>query len=258
LLTPHPTPQVISEAILSLDPGESDRTFAVMYLPIVDEGNKRVWNPALEYGFMCSSWWKHRANCRELDQYIITLVVARKALRVKEASEGGGRRLDILDRIILSYEKMDVWNCAVISQIRDEIKTFILAGHETSAAMLTWAQHEMVCGANSAELRDKIRREGDAIWKDTPCATWDVADLPSRTEQLSKLVYSEACLKEALRRYSVVPTVTRTVSENIEVGGHRFLKGTTVMIGIQVRRAGEREGAGENRDALANGALRRE
>lgn len=31
---------------------------------------------------------------------------------------------------------------ATVLQLRDEIKTFILAGHETSAAMMTWAVYE--------------------------------------------------------------------------------------------------------------------
>lgn len=31
-----------------------------------------------------------------------------------------------------------------IKQLRDELKTFMLAGHETSAAMMTWAIYELV------------------------------------------------------------------------------------------------------------------
>ena len=41
------------------------------------------------------------------------------------------------------------------------------------------------------------------------------------------------CLKEALRKYSVVPTVTRTNSEEIEAEGHTFPPRTTFMIAIQ-------------------------
>jgi len=40
-------------------------------------------------------------------------------------------------------------------------------------------------------------------------------------------------LREALRKYSVVPTVTRTNSEEVECRGKVFPKGTTFMIGIQ-------------------------
>ena len=43
------TLQVIAEALLSLDSSESDMTFAHMYLPIVEEGNLRVWNPPRMY-----------------------------------------------------------------------------------------------------------------------------------------------------------------------------------------------------------------
>lgn len=34
---------------------------------------------------------------------------------------------------------------ATVLQLRDEMKTFLLAGHETSAAMMTWATYELAC-----------------------------------------------------------------------------------------------------------------
>jgi cytochrome P450 len=237
----HLTLQVISEALLSLDATESDKTFANMYLPIVEEGNMRIWNPLRKYAFFCSFWWRHRRNIRELNGYIEKLVRERKSLREREHGEGGGggdgssgRRQDVLDRCISNYEGEGAgWSEDAVLQLRDEIKTFILAGHETSAAMLTWAVHELVAGKRASDLVEKVRREGEGVWKAGSCEGWSEADLPSRTEQLSKLEMSEACLKEALRRYSVVPTVTRTVSEDIELEGHTLKKGTTVMVGIQ-------------------------
>jgi cytochrome P450 len=115
-------------------------------------------------------------------------------------------------------------------QVRDEVKTFILAGHETSAAMLAWAAHELVKGGGALEA---LREEAGRVWPGSSCATWTEEQLPSRTEELCDLTYSEACLKEALRLFSVVPTVTRTATKTTEIDGHTFPKGTTVMVGIQ-------------------------
>jgi len=36
------------------------------------------------------------------------------------------------------------WNLRLMEQMRYEIKTFLLAGHETSASMLAWALYELL------------------------------------------------------------------------------------------------------------------
>lgn len=48
------------------------------------------------------------------------------------------RKKDVLDRLLDGVEEED-WGDAAINQLCDELKTFILAGHETSSMMLTWA-----------------------------------------------------------------------------------------------------------------------
>lgn len=109
-------------------------------------------------------------------------------------------------------------------QLCYEIKTFLLAGHETSAAMLTWTMHEL---SNNGEATEKIRKESDKVFgrlkKDA---------LPTR-ESLDTLDYSLAALKETLRLYSVVPVVTRVAEEDDDLGGVRIPKGTTVIMSLQ-------------------------
>lgn len=42
----------------------------------------------------------------------------------------------------------------VVAQIRDEMKTFVLAGHETSASMLNWSLFELM---ENSDLMSKVR-----------------------------------------------------------------------------------------------------
>ena len=45
----------------------------------------------------------------------------------------------------LSQAAGGTYDAALETQLCFEVKTFLLAGHETSAAMLTWTLYELVC-----------------------------------------------------------------------------------------------------------------
>ena len=79
----HLTLQVIGEASLSLSADESDSTFPYLYLPIMEEANRRVFEPWRAF-LPTRSWFKHRARIKELNTYITGL------LRERWAERGGG------------------------------------------------------------------------------------------------------------------------------------------------------------------------
>lgn len=142
----------------------------------------------------------------------------------------------MLDRVLQSYEK----DCGPdlprhippddVRQIRDEMKTFMLAGHETSAAMMTWAlfyllQDEKLCQQVRSEARHVFGKATD---------TRHMEKIP---ENLSDLCRSEACLKESLRRYNVIPVVARRVVRDLylEDQGQEFFlpAGSPMQIQLQ-------------------------
>jgi cytochrome P450 len=103
----------------------------------------------------------------------------------------------------------------------DELKTMLFAGHDTSSAMLTWTLHAL---SGRAELWAKVREEADAVLPG--------GALPDY-EGLKSLTYAQACLKEALRLYNIVPVVTRLVDKDDVAGGHELAAGTKVMLHLQ-------------------------
>ncbi len=159
----HLTLQVISGTFMSLEADESDNTFATMYLPIVEEGNKRVWRPERSYMFFAPFFWRYIFGVRRLNNYVSDLIQKRWDLRMtekKSKSAGGtggtggtgdaggtGRVQDILDKVLNHFEKENPGKSLSsrdVRQLRDEFKTFMLAGHETSAAMMTWTFYELM------------------------------------------------------------------------------------------------------------------
>jgi cytochrome P450 len=248
----HLTLQVISGSFLSLSPEESDQSFARLYLPIVDEANRRVWYPYRSYLFFMPFFWRFWINVYQLNQYVSHLIVTRWRARKKSSSYT--RHNDILDQVLdvyaNEYDKHHTKDIpsAIVRQLRDEMKTFMLAGHETSAAMMTWVFYELV--RQDETLCQPLRDEASTVFD--PRIDWSqasVADLPPR-DKLDQLIYSEACLRESLRKYCVVPIVARRTihdlplelhpsvdgkdsSANDHPGTVTIPKGSSVMIHIQ-------------------------
>lgn len=212
----HLALQVIGEAILSLSPEESDRVFPKLYLPIMEEANRWSLEPWREY--FPSEASKQRRRVEELNEYILGMIRERWADKVA----GKEDKNDIVGRILAAWDPKE-WGPASEQQLCYEIKTFVLAGHETSAAMMTWMLYELV---QHPDCMAKVRAEALAVGLGGPGAA------PTR-EALDKMDYTVASLKETLRLYSVVPVVTRVAVNDDHLGGVFVPAGTRIILSIQ-------------------------
>jgi cytochrome P450 len=100
-------------------------------------------------------------------------------------------------------------------QARDECMTLFLAGHDTTAAGLTWTFYNL---ARHPEAAARVRREADA-YGGTP-----------RYEGLANMPYSELVVKESLRLFPpAIGVFLREALENVEIGGYRLAKGDLIQ-----------------------------
>jgi cytochrome P450 len=79
--------QVISDVLLSLSPQESDENFAHMYLPIVIECHKRIWNPLRSWCIFMPAFWQFQKNISALNKYISAIIKERWELRQAEEKQ---------------------------------------------------------------------------------------------------------------------------------------------------------------------------
>lgn len=223
------TLQVIGEAVLSLAPEESDRVFPELYLPIVTEANLRTFYPYRKY-LPLPATLRHNKAIAVLNAYVTDLINSRRSRFLQ-----GDRPSDILDRILEAAAELE-WGNDTVLQLRDEIKTFLFAGHETSSSMLTWTIYELSLPENAEHLA-AVRAEADALFGKEGCK-WGELNF----EEVKKgLEYSSNCLKEALRKYSVVPLVTRELAEADEIApGIVLPKGCKMIIPMQAVHRDER------------------
>ncbi len=89
-------------------------------------------------------------------------------------------------------------------ELRDELMTLLLAGHETTATALSWTLERLVRHPAVVERLVAERRQGD--------------DAP----------YLEATIKEALRLRPVVTAVGRHLTAPLEIGGHLLPAGVSI------------------------------
>jgi cytochrome P450 len=104
-------------------------------------------------------------------------------------------------------------------QLRDEMMTLFLAGHETTAAALTWtwyllSQHPKVEAMLLGELRQVLGGRAPTV-----------ADLPN-------LPYTEMVVREAMRLYPPAPGVAREPIEDVKIGGYDVPKGSLISVNI--------------------------
>jgi cytochrome P450 len=104
-------------------------------------------------------------------------------------------------------------------QIRDEIVTLFLAGHETTANALTWTWYLL---AQHPEAEQKLHEELDTLLQGRKPTLSDLKRLP----------YTEQVLQESMRLYPPVWNMGRQALTDVEIDGYIVPKGSEVNLNI--------------------------
>ena len=102
-------------------------------------------------------------------------------------------------------------------QVRDELMTMFIAGHETSALALSWALVEL---ARHPAVEAKLHSELDSVLAGRKPTLADVPDLP----------YTAMIIKEALRLYPPAAFISRQPAANMELMGAKLPKTAVINI----------------------------
>jgi cytochrome P450 len=139
-------------------------------------------------------WKRTVENAYRLDELMYA------EIRERRTAPDLDRRSDVLSRLILAGDEEDR---LTDEELRDQLVTLLLAGHETTASALAWALHEL--GRDRVQL---IRAREAARTGDDD--------------------HLEAVLKESMRLHPVIPMVVRTLMRPATVGGWDLPAGATV------------------------------
>eukprot|EP00531_Pseudo-nitzschia_arenysensis_P017953 CAMPEP_0116142500 /NCGR_PEP_ID=MMETSP0329-20121206/14942_1 /TAXON_ID=697910 /ORGANISM="Pseudo-nitzschia arenysensis, Strain B593" /LENGTH=616 /DNA_ID=CAMNT_0003637741 /DNA_START=94 /DNA_END=1944 /DNA_ORIENTATION=- len=119
-------------------------------------------------------------------------------------------------RFLVDMRGADIDN----KQLRDDLMTMLVAGHETTAAVLTWALFEI---SKNPEIKAKILEEIDRV----------VGDRHPTYEDIKEMKYVRLVISETLRMYPQPPLLIRRcrTEDSLPAGGGRE---ATVIRGMDI------------------------
>lgn len=132
---------------------------------------------------------------------------------MRRSETGGGDLLSLL----AAQRKANGARPSDDKQMRDEVMTLLLAGHETTAATLAWTWYEL---ARNPEAARRVRAEADAL----------LAGRPATAEDVPRLVYTRAVVDEVLRLYPPVWLLPRRAKDDDVIDGYAIPARSDVLV----------------------------
>lgn len=152
-----------------------------------------------------SPWGRYKRLRNASDEMIYKHITLRKS-----ELQQGLKKDDVLAMLIQAVDEDG--QSLSDQELRDELITMIVAGHETTATTLTWAIEHIL---SHPTVMNKIQDEIDTV----------LGDRPVTAEDLSSLVYLDATLREVMRLRPIVAFVSRYLLKPATVGGYNFPAG---------------------------------
>jgi cytochrome P450 len=131
-----------------------------------------------------------------------------------QAKPGVDREVDMLDLLIAARDEEDTLSS---QELRDQIVTFLVAGHETVASSLTWTWWLL---AANIDKQQAVQKEVDEVLQGATPTIKDVANLP----------FTKAVVDEALRIYPPGWVVSRRSLGPDTLGGYEIPKDAVIIV----------------------------
>jgi cytochrome P450 len=138
---------------------------------------------------------------------------------IADGRSRGTDRGDVLSILLLARDEDD-GTALTDREVRDEVMTLLLAGHETTANALTWTWYEL---GRHPEALARLAAEVHSIAPGRPVTT---ADLPA-------LPWTAAVIDEVMRLHPPAYMVGRKAVRDVELGGFRLPAGSTIDIYVR-------------------------
>ncbi|WP_016949136.1 cytochrome P450 [Anabaena sp. PCC 7108] len=207
--------QVILKAVFGLREGNRYQKLQEILIEILNPKSPFLRAMMLFFPFLrrdlgaWSPWGKFLRLRQEMDDLIYAEIQERR-------SQLDPSRTDILSLMMAARDEAGEPMSDV--ELRDELMTLLVAGHETTASSLAWALYWI---HSQTGVREKLWQELDSLGKNP-----DV-------NAVFRLPYLNAVCSETLRMYPVAMLgLNRLVKSPLEIGGYQFEPGNILIPAI--------------------------
>ncbi|BAZ87243.1 cytochrome P450 [Dolichospermum compactum] len=206
------TLQVMMEAVFGIYEGERAGKLKHLLCEILEQGSTPwrvifLYFPKFKEMLGISEIWKRQMKKQEQADKLIYQ-------EIQERRENfDPQRTDILNLLMSAKDEND--QPMTDAELRDELMTLLVAGHETTATAISWAFYWI---HKLPEVREKLLTELDSLGENPDSNT------------IFKLPYLTAVCNETLRIYPVAMlTFPRKVKTPISICGYQLEPGTVIM-----------------------------
>jgi cytochrome P450 len=201
---------VVTKTLLDTDVGDDASAVGAAVSVLIRDINTRS---SMPISFLLGSASRNpqaRAALATLDGIILRIIHER---RESKADTG-----DLLSMLLEAQEE-GTGEGMTDRQVRDEVMTIFLAGHETTANALSWAFYLL---ARHPEAYERLRSE----------ATTVLGGRPATASDLPRLGFALQVFKETLRLYPPAYLTSRQATCDVELGGQTIPAGIDVLANI--------------------------
>ncbi|KAK6938293.1 Cytochrome P450, partial [Dillenia turbinata] len=145
---------------------------------------------------------------------------------ISKRRSGSGFRQDFLQSLLKKHSKDSVEedeDKLTDKQLKDNILTLLIAGHDTTTAGLTWVIKFL--GENPHVL-EKLREEHMEILRKREggtTLTWS---------EVNNMPYTNKVISETLRRATILPWFSRKAAQDFEIDGYNIQKGWSINLDV--------------------------
>ncbi len=200
---------IVAQVLLDVDTSRAASDVGASVDLLMVDFNYRFKNP-FSWPLWLPTPWNLRVKraLGRLNEIIQGIIAQRRASRED--------RGDLLSMLVQARDELDGQGMSD-QQLRDEVITMFLAGHETTANVLSWTWYLL---ARHPQIEARLHEEVDRV----------LAGRPPTAADMPKLVQTERVILETMRLYPPAFVIGREAIEECAVGGYRLAAGTTILM----------------------------
>ncbi len=201
------TLRIVGQALFRLDLASETSTIGAAVTTVLAHAAGYVFHPFPPLSVPTPRNRRMQRAIHELDQLVYRMIAERRARETE--------REDVLALLLSAQE--ETGQGMTDRQVRDEVMTLLMAGHETTANTLAWTWYLL---AQHPEVEHRLQAELQAVLG---------GRLPT-VEDLAELKFTRMILEEALPLYLAAPVLSRKAIAADEVQGYPIAANSMIIV----------------------------